>query len=254
MRNEQMLLQQGDQLRVARDQALQASRAKTEFLAVMSHELRTPLNAIIGYSEMLHDHAIGEQKADLARVLAAANHLLTLISDVLELSRIEAGRSWVDRRRFELGPLVAQAIAYAKKRNPDATTMLVLPENLELGEMISDRAKVAQIFENLLDNAIRFTHAGTVTLSIEQTMGDIPEVTFSVRDTGIGMDEDTLAQLFSAFYQADSSATRRYGGTGMGLTITERFCRLLGGKIEVTSRLGEGSTFRVSLPRELVVG
>lgn len=254
MRYEQMLLQRGDQLRVARDQALQASRAKTEFLAVMSHELRTPLNAIIGFSEVLHDLASGEQKADLARVLAAANHLLTLINDVLELSRIEAGRSRIDRRRFVLGPLLDQAIAYAKKCNPDAATSLVLPENLELGEMLSDRAKVAQIFENLLDNAVKFTPKGTVTLSVEHVVGDTPEVLFTVTDTGIGMDEDTLAQLFTAFYQADSSATRPYGGTGIGLTITEQFCRLLGGKIEVTSRLGEGSTFRVYLPRDLVVG
>ncbi|MGB1015342.1 MAG: sensor histidine kinase, partial [Nannocystaceae bacterium] len=206
------------------------------------------------FSEVLHDLANGEQKADLARILAAANHLSTLINDVLELSRIEAGRSRVDLRRFVLATLLEQAIAYAKKCNPDAVTTVVLPESLELGEMISDRAKVAQIFENLLDNAVKFTPDGTVTLSVEQTSADPAEMLFTITDNGIGMDEDTLAQLFTAFYQADSSATRPYGGAGIGLTITEQFCRLLGGKIEVTSQLGEGSTFRVYLPRELVVG
>lgn len=254
MHNEKMLLQQGDQLRVARDQALAASRAKTEFLAVMSHELRTPLNAIIGYSEMLFDEAEGEVRADLSRVLSAAHHLLTLISDVLELSRIEAGRSRVERRRFSLAHVVERSVAHAKQRNPDSKVEIRHPPLEGLGEMVSDRSKVGQILDNLLDNALKFTPVGEVRLEIDTLVEDVRQVVLTVTDTGIGMDEDTLAQLFTAFYQADSSTTRRYGGTGMGLTITERFCRLLGGKIEVSSSIGDGSSFRVVLPRELAVG
>jgi signal transduction histidine kinase len=220
----------------------------------MSHELRTPLNAIIGYSELLLEEAAeverDELSADLERINRAGRHLLGLISDILDISKIEAGRMDLRNEAFPLAPLlddVEAAVAPLLQRNHN---QLVVRYSGEPAELYADQLKVRQILINLLGNAAKFTEGGVVTLHIWR-QGDGPpgeSVIFEVSDTGIGMAPEQLEQLFEPFAQADQTTTRRYGGTGLGLAITWRFCQMMGGTIAVESVVGEGSTFTVSLP------
>jgi signal transduction histidine kinase/CheY-like chemotaxis protein len=240
------------ELAEARDQAEDANRTKSAFLATMSHELRTPMNAIIGYSEMLLEEAedTGDNwmQPDLDKILSSARHLLQLINDILDLSKIEAGRMTVFFEDVDLAKTAADIAStiqplVAKNHNKFE---LVCPE--EVGTIRTDLTKLRQTLFNLLSNACKFTENGTVTLEITRRPDGM--VSFAVTDTGIGMEPHQLEKLFGEFVQADASTTRKYGGTGLGLAISRKFCRLLGGDITVQSTLGRGSTFTATLPSE----
>ncbi len=241
------------ELRQAKEAAESASRVKSSFLANMSHELRTPLNAIIGYSEILLEDATDrDDKAsmgDLEKIQAAGKHLLGLINDILDLSKIEAGRMDVYLEHVFLARLVDEVktiVDPMMKKNGNKLTIECPPD---IGSLQTDLTKLKQSIINLLSNAAKFTKEGTVTLRLSrQDLDGAPWVKFEVADSGIGMTEEQLGRLFQAFTQADSSTTRNFGGTGLGLTITRHFCAMLGGSIDVKSTPGQGSTFTIVLP------
>lgn len=251
-RREAQLAELVEQIEHARDEAMAASRAKSRFLASMSHELRTPLNAIIGYSEMLLEEAedLGypELRGDLEKIRSAGRHLLLLINDVLDLSKIEAGRMELFLEGFDVGHMIEEVAALVQplmRRNENRFEVL---RDGALGTMHSDQTKVRQTLFNLLSNAAKFTRQGQVTLAVRRVAdasGDRLE--FRVSDTGIGMTDEQLGRLFQAFSQADASTARDYGGTGLGLAITRHFCEMLGGSVTVQSEPGRGSIFTVTL-------
>jgi len=239
-----------EELQEANRQLEVASRHKSQFLANMSHELRTPLNAIIGYSEMLQEEAeeIGEEAfiPDLQRVNAAGKHLLGLINDILDLSKIEAGRMDLDLTTFDVGQLIQDVAAVVQSLVEKNANTLVVSCPDDVGSMHADQTKVRQALFNLLSNAAKFTEHGTITLSVQRDPHDW--LRFAVSDTGIGMTEEQVGRLFEAFSQADASTRSKYGGTGLGLAISRHFCRLMGGDLTVESVHGQGSTFTVRLP------
>lgn len=248
------------ELAEARLAAEAANRAKSTFLANMSHELRTPLNAIIGYSELLCEEAEDMELQDaivpdLKKITSAGKHLLALINDILDLSKIEAGKFELFRETFDLNDAVREVIATIQPLADKNRNKLQLECPDDLGTMYADLVRVRQCLFNLLSNACKFTSDGTVSLSVlKTTENDREWVQLVVRDSGIGMTPEQLAKLFQPFTQADASATRKYGGTGLGLTITKRFCEMMGGSIEVESVVGQGSTFRIRLPMATDLG
>jgi len=229
-----------------------AGQHKSQFLANMSHELRTPLNAIIGYSEILQEDVadFGQERLvpDLKKIEGAGRHLLGLINDILDLSKVEAGRMDVFLEDVALVPLLEEVRTLIVPLAEKNGNTLELRSAKDLGDIRTDRSKLKQSLLNLLSNASKFTDNGRLTLVAERFETDRPMVRFAVSDTGIGMTEEQLGRLFQAFSQADASTTKKYGGTGLGLAISRRFCQLLGGDITVTSRPGEGSTFTITLP------
>ncbi len=237
----------------AKEAAEQANRVKSAFLANMSHELRTPLNAIIGYSEMLHedmeDLGCGELTTDLQKIHGAGKHLLGLINDVLDISKIEAGKMDVFTETFALTALIQEVVATVNPLIVKKNNTLVLQQSENLGNLHADVTKVRQMLFNLLSNAAKFTEQGQITLSVKREEQDGTDwIIFSVEDQGIGMSQEQIDNLFQPFTQADNSTTRKYGGTGLGLTITKRFAEMMGGNVTVLSELGKGSTFLVTLP------
>jgi two-component system sensor kinase len=239
----------------AQQQAEEANHAKSRFLANMSHELRTPMNAIIGYTELLLDEdpgmPIGEAYSDLNRMAAAGRHLLALINDVLDLSKIEAGKMTIFLETFDGPELVRDVLATAAPLATANRNTLELRLGEDFGMLRADQTKVRQVLLNLLSNACKFAQDGVVTLEAEVTRIDKLEwVVFKCSDTGIGMTPEQVAGLFQVFSQADASTTRRYGGTGLGLAISRMFCRMMGGDITVETEIGKGTTFRVELPAQ----
>ncbi len=242
-----------DEAERQRQIAEQATRTKSEFLANMSHELRTPLNAIIGYSQILQEEAEDEELddflPDLKKIETAGKHLLGLINDILDLSKIEAGRMDLYLEDFDVNALVGEVRTLIEPMVQKNANTLVVDCPPGLGAMHSDVTKVKQNLLNLLSNASKFTKEGTVTLKVASLPGARPMIEFRIIDSGIGMTAEQMGKLFQAFTQADSSTTKKYGGTGLGLAITKRFCEMLGGHIAVESEVGKGSTFIMTLPQ-----
>jgi len=236
-------------LRRAKDAAEVANQAKSTFLASMSHEFRTPLNAIIGYAEMLEEEAVDvgqdDLLPDLGKIRSAGRHLLGVINDVLDLSKIEAGRTELYLETFSVATLVDEVASTVRRLTEEKRNRLEVVKGDGLGEMYSDLTKVRQTLLNLTGNASKFTESGTVTLSAQR---DGDDVVFEVTDTGIGIAPEHMDRLFQSFSQAESSTSRRFGGTGLGLVISRRFCQMLGGDVTVQSEPGVGSTFTVRLP------
>jgi signal transduction histidine kinase len=246
------------QLNVAIQKAEQASKAKSEFLAKMSHEFRTPLNAIIGYSELLKEELeeIHEPSslADLDRIHTSAKHLLALINDILDISKIEAGKMEIHIETFEIRQMVREVLSTVRDLVQKNGNELVFDYTNDLGFMTSDPVKLKQILMNLIGNAGKFTHDGRVMLNVYRFISNGSYwLRFQVKDTGIGISSEDQKKLFQAFTQVDDSTTRKYGGTGLGLAITQRFVQMMGGNITVESASGQGSTFEVQLPAELSV-
>lgn len=237
-----------------------ASREKSRFLANMSHELRTPLNAIIGYSEMLYEDAEDrddrDQAADLNRIRTAGRHLLSLINDVLDLSKIEAGKTQLYLEDVKLPELISDVVDTVKPLMSVNNNKLVVDCDEGLGSIHIDVLKFRQALINILGNAAKFTHEGQITLTVDREMSPIEGVgsgwiVIHVRDTGIGISDEQQDKLFRAFTQADNSTTREYGGTGLGLVISRSICRLLGGDLTVASQLGVGSEFCIRVPAQV---
>ncbi|HAT14249.1 MAG TPA: histidine kinase, partial [Microcoleaceae bacterium UBA11344] len=253
-------LQAEAKLYKAKEAAEAANVSKSQFLANMSHELRTPLNAIIGYSEILQEDALdlGEDDfvIDLAKIHKAGNHLLGLINDILDLSKIEAGQTELDLETFDLSEVIQEVATTVKPLFLRNSNRLNVEYPERIGDFHSDRMKLIQILFNLLSNAAKFTQQGTITFSVERITNDENSydsdwLIFNCADTGIGMTAEQVQKLFQPFTQADASTTRKYGGTGLGLAIAQKYSQMLGGEITVKSELGKGSTFTVILPAEL---
>ncbi len=267
-----------EDLHEAKVAAEAANRSKSAFLANMSHELRTPLNAIINYSEMLQEDAQDSGSEDflpdLEKIQTAGKHLLDMISDILDISKIEAGHVTLYLENFDVATMIEEVMTTAQPLVEKKGNALALKTKGELGTMYADQPKVRQILLNLLSNAAKFTEKGVITIGVERIQTkrkkstkqkknndellpgstyNYPLLIFRVSDTGIGMTDEQLEQIFKPFTQADASTTRKYGGTGLGLTISQRLCQILGGEISVESQDGKGSTFTVRLPERVIM-
>ena len=235
--------------------AEQASLAKSRFLANMSHELRTPLNAIIGYSEIIEDEATDsgyeEITPDLHKIRSAGRHLLSLINEILDLSKIEAGKMDLYIEQIDINKLITETVETAEAIVQEKGNELTVNINPHIMKMDTDLTKLRQVLFNLISNATKFTENGSIELTVDQYFVQNQRwVSFIVKDSGIGMTEEQKQRVFNAFAQADNSTTRRYGGTGLGLAISQTFCQMLGGSISVNSMPEKGSTFYVNLPAD----
>jgi signal transduction histidine kinase len=242
-----------DEIQEKSHQLAEASQHKSQFLANMSHELRTPLNAIIGVTEMLREDAesLNQDLEPLDRVLGAARHLLALINDILDLSKIEAGRMELQLEDFPLAPLIDGVVKTIEPLAAKNENRVAVSCDAAIGMLHADQMRLRQALLNLISNANKFTERGTITVDARHGQKNGRDwVTIAVTDTGIGMTPEQMGKLFQEFSQADASTTRKYGGTGLGLAISKRFCQMMGGDITVESEPDKGSVFTVCLPRE----
>ena len=249
-KSDKIMRKQKNELEIAMEKAQSANKAKSDFLAKMSHELRTPLNAIIGYSEMLieeaEDDGLDTYGEDLSKINSSGEHLLTLINDILDLSKIEAGKMELHIEKFKFSDILKQIEATAKplvEKNKNEFIILNKTKSLTLQ---NDQTKLRQILFNMLSNAAKFTKNGKITLSVETVKTN--DIKFDIIDTGIGMSKEQLENVFEEFTQAESSTSKDYGGTGLGLPISKKMAEMMGGKIDAKSSKGEGTTFTITLP------
>ena len=245
-----------DEIQDKSRQLAEASQHKSQFLANMSHELRTPLNAIIGVSEMLREdaEALKQDTEPLDRVLGAGRHLLALINDILDLSKIEAGRMELALTTFALAPLIDDVVKTIEPLAAKNSNRVSVNCDAAIGTVHADQMRLRQALLNLMSNANKFTERGTISVNARRAQENSHDwVTIAVADTGIGMTAEQMGKLFQEFSQADTSTTRKYGGTGLGLAISKRFCQMMGGDITVESEVGCGSTFTIHLPRTVEV-
>jgi len=254
------LQEQKDQLQEALESARAADRTKSQFLANMSHELRTPLNAIIGYSELIIESVADgqgsskEHLVDLEKIRSSGLHLLTLINDILDIAKIEAGKMEIARSRFDIGKMVDEVAATAEPLMLHNNNQVRFDCPERIGEMNSDEVRIRQVLINLLSNAAKFTRDGKVELSVHRYQANGRDwVCFKVRDTGVGISDADSDRLFNEFAQVENHINGKPAGTGLGLAISQKFCNLMGGSIQLESTPGEGSTFSVELPAELPV-
>ncbi len=238
----------------SKEAAETANKTKSLFLANMSHELRTPLNAILGYSEMLQEEAVerklaGEFGADLEKINGAVKHLLTLINDILDFSKIEAGKMELYLETFDLTEMMDDVASTMRPMVEKSTNVLHIQRAGDLGTIHADQVKVRQALLNLLSNAVKFTHEGSITLAADrESLDERDWIVFRVTDTGIGLTPEQIVKLFRNFTQAEASTTRNFGGTGLGLALTRRYCQMMGGDVTVRSVPGHGSVFTIRLP------
>ena len=246
-----------DEIQDKSRQLAEASQHKSQFLANMSHELRTPLNAIIGVTEMLREDAesLNQDLEPLDRVLGAGRHLLALINDILDLSKIEAGRMELHLASFSLAPVIDEVVKTIEPLAAKNGNQVAVHCDGEIGTMRADQMRLRQALLNLMSNANKFTERGTITINARHRQENDREwITLAVTDTGIGMTPEQMGKLFQEFSQASSSTASKYGGTGLGLVISRRFCQMMGGDIMVESEPGHGSTFTIRVPRIVEVG
>jgi signal transduction histidine kinase len=244
-----------DEIQDKSRQLADASQHKSQFLANMSHELRTPLNAIIGVTEMLREdaEALKQDPEPLDRVLGAGRHLLALINDILDLSKIEAGRMELNLDNFALPPLIDEVVKTIEPLAAKNGNQIAVQCDPAISTMHADQMRLRQALLNLMSNANKFTEKGTVTVAARQGQENGRDwITLSIADTGIGMTAEQMGKLFQEFSQASSKTTSKYGGTGLGLVISRRFCQMMGGDITVASEPGKGSVFTVRLPATAV--
>jgi signal transduction histidine kinase len=246
-------METASQLRLATVEAERAIAAKAEFVAKMSHELRTPLNAVIGYSQMLiedaQDEGDVESIEDLGKILNAGRHLLKLVNEILDLSKIEAGKMELDLQETALADLLNEVASEAEPSATKNGSTISCKVDPDIGNPLCDAGKLRNVLAQLVDNAVKFTQNGKVELVAELQPGDsADELVIYVVDTGIGIGPDRISNIFEKFTVVDDSSTSKYGGTGLGLALSQKFCRLMGGDVEVESTIGKGSRFTVRIP------
>lgn len=250
---EAMVADRTRELHKAKDRAERASHAKTDFLASMSHELRTPLNAVIGYSEILLEEAeengMEAATVDIERIRTAGKHILALINDILDLTKIEAGKMEISVERASIADLIEDAVTVCRRLIDDNGNTCTVEYAGAVPELDTDVTKLRQALINLIGNAAKFTRSGRITVTVRSMQRDSSDwIEIAVADTGIGIAEKHHENIFDEFQRGDSNVARHHGGTGLGLALSCRLMRLLGGDISLQSAAGSGSVFTISLP------